>query len=82
MSCGEDATVRGSAATTQACTFDGNEASDGGGVYSVSGFDQISDSIFMNNVAGMATICKFFAATIRGTASWLSKVRACHRGRA
>eukprot|EP00752_Nemacystus_decipiens_P012244 g10853.t1 len=51
VSCGEDATVRGFAATTTACTFDGNEASDGGGIYSASGFDLISDSTFANNVA-------------------------------
>ncbi len=52
VSCGEDETVRGSAAVTSACLFDSNEAIDGGGVYSASGFDHISDSTFVNNFAG------------------------------
>ncbi|CAM9621188.1 unnamed protein product [Ectocarpus sp. 6 AP-2014] len=46
VSCGEDETVQGSAAVTSACTFDSNSASDGGGIYSASGFDDVSDSIF------------------------------------
>jgi len=56
VSCGEDETVRGSAAVTSACLFDSNEASDGGGVYSASGFDHISDSTFVNNFAGAGEV--------------------------
>ncbi|CAN0500586.1 unnamed protein product, partial [Scytosiphon promiscuus] len=51
VSCGEDETIRGSAALTTGCTFDGNSASDGGGIYSASGFDHIADSTFTNNFA-------------------------------
>ncbi|CAN0383386.1 unnamed protein product, partial [Ectocarpus sp. 12 AP-2014] len=51
VSCGEDETVQGSAAVTSACTFDSNFACDGGGIYSASGFDHVSDSIFSNNFA-------------------------------
>lgn len=39
-------------ANTTECVFEQNSVSDGGGMYSVSGYDIISDSCFEANIAG------------------------------
>lgn len=41
------------------CTFESNAATDGGGFYSVAGFDTIKDSVFRGNFAGEQSILPF-----------------------
>lgn len=48
-------------ANTTECEFERNNATDGGGMYSVSGYDIIRDSRFEANVAGERFPTHFFS---------------------